>query len=64
MLDHEKFMRLAIKLAKKANGQTNPNPLVGAVVVKNNRVIGQGYHKSAGLAHAEVVALDEAGPAC
>lgn len=55
------FMRLALKLALKAKGQTYPNPLVGAVVVKNGNIIGKGYHARAGLAHAEVVALDEAG---
>lgn len=60
---HEKFMRLALRLAQKAKGRTNPNPLVGAVVVKNGRILGRGYHKAAGLAHAEVVALDKAGKA-
>jgi len=60
---HEKFMRLALRLAQKAKGRTNPNPLVGAVVVKNGKILGRGYHKAAGLAHAEVVALDKAGKA-
>ena len=55
------FMRMALKLALKAKGRTFPNPLVGAVVVKNGRVIGKGYHERAGFAHAEVAALDEAG---
>jgi diaminohydroxyphosphoribosylaminopyrimidine deaminase/5-amino-6-(5-phosphoribosylamino)uracil reductase len=59
---HEKYMRLAIKLAKKADGMTSPNPLVGAVVVKNGSVVGMGYHRKAGLAHAEVNALKNAGP--
>ncbi len=59
--NHEYFMKEAMKLALKARGQTSPNPLVGAVVVKNGLVIGRGYHKKAGLAHAEVIALDEAG---
>jgi diaminohydroxyphosphoribosylaminopyrimidine deaminase/5-amino-6-(5-phosphoribosylamino)uracil reductase len=62
-LKQEKFMRLALKLAQKAKGRTSPNPLVGAVVVKNNRVVGRGYHRGAGLAHAEVEALDDAGKA-
>lgn len=61
--NHEKFMRLALRLAKKATGFTNPNPLVGAVVVKGGKVIGQGYHRRAGLAHAEALALDRAGGA-
>lgn len=54
-------MRLAIELAKKAEGKTSPNPAVGAVIVKNNRVVGKGYHKKAGLPHAEINALREAG---
>jgi len=62
-VEHEKFMRRALKLALKAKGQTNPNPLVGALLVKNGRIIGQGYHRAAGMAHAEIVALDKAGPA-
>ena len=59
----ERLMRLALKLAQKAKGQTSPNPMVGALVVKNGKILGQGYHKAAGLAHAEVVALDKAGEA-
>lgn len=54
-------MRLAIELAKKAIGKTSPNPAVGAVIVKNNRVVGKGYHRKAGLPHAEINALREAG---
>ncbi|MCM8789583.1 MAG: bifunctional diaminohydroxyphosphoribosylaminopyrimidine deaminase/5-amino-6-(5-phosphoribosylamino)uracil reductase RibD, partial [Candidatus Omnitrophica bacterium] len=54
------FMKLAMKLALKAKGMTSPNPMVGALVVKNNKIVGRGYHKQAGKAHAEVVALDEA----
>jgi len=57
---HEYYMNLAMKLAMKGRGGTSPNPLVGAVVVKNGRIIGKGFHAKAGLAHAEVVALDEA----
>ncbi|PKM88904.1 MAG: riboflavin biosynthesis protein RibD [Firmicutes bacterium HGW-Firmicutes-12] len=55
------FMRLALELAGKARGRTSPNPLVGAVVVKDGRIIGRGYHKKAGTDHAEVHALLEAG---
>ncbi len=58
---HEHYMDLAIKLALKGKGNTSPNPLVGALVVKHGRVIGRGFHAQAGLAHAEVVALDAAG---
>lgn len=54
-------MNIAMSLALRAKGKTSPNPIVGAVVVKNGRIIGNGYHKQAGLPHAEVVALDEAG---
>lgn len=39
------YMKLAIKLAKKGAGYVNPNPMVGAVIVKDNRIIGQGYHE-------------------
>jgi len=61
MKKREYFMNLAMKLALRAKGNTSPNPLVGALVVKNGRIIGKGYHEKAGLAHAEVIALDEAG---
>ena len=57
---HEYFMDLALKLALKAKGRTSPNPLVGALVVKDGKIAGRGYHKKAGLAHAEVMALDDA----
>lgn len=54
------FMRLALELALKGKGRTSPNPMVGAVVVKDGRVIGTGYHKKAGGKHAEVFALNQA----
>ena len=54
-------MRMAIGLAKKGEGNTSPNPLVGAVLVKNGKVIGRGYHKRAGLPHAEINAIRDAG---
>lgn len=56
----EYYMGLALKLALKAKGKTSPNPNVGALVVKRGRIIGRGFHAKAGLAHAEIVALDEA----
>lgn len=56
-----RFMRMALALARRAEGQTRPNPPVGAVVVRGKKVVGRGYHARAGLAHAEVVALAEAG---
>lgn len=59
--NHEYFMNLAMKLALRAKGMTSPNPLVGALVVKNNQIISRGFHKKAGSPHAEVIALDRAG---
>ncbi|MDD5432169.1 MAG: bifunctional diaminohydroxyphosphoribosylaminopyrimidine deaminase/5-amino-6-(5-phosphoribosylamino)uracil reductase RibD [Candidatus Omnitrophica bacterium] len=59
--DHQYYMNLALKLALKGKGRTSPNPMVGAVVVKDGKIIGRGFHARAGLAHAEIVALDEAG---
>jgi diaminohydroxyphosphoribosylaminopyrimidine deaminase/5-amino-6-(5-phosphoribosylamino)uracil reductase len=56
----EYYMGLALRLALKAKGKTSPNPLVGALVVKGGKIIGKGFHSKAGLAHAEIVALDEA----
>ena len=50
----EEYMRRAIELAKKGCGYTNPNPLVGAVIVKDQRVIGEGYHEKIGGLHAAV----------
>ena len=61
MMNDELYMKRAISLAKMATGHTSPNPLVGAVVVKNNTIVGEGYHHKAGEAHAEVHALDAAG---
>lgn len=57
----EYYMGLALKLALKAKGKTSPNPLVGALVVKAGKIIGRGFHAKAGFAHAEIIALDEAG---
>lgn len=56
MTDTE-FMAQAIALAKKGLGRTAPNPPVGAIIVKDGRVIGEGYHQKAGTPHAEIVAL-------
>jgi diaminohydroxyphosphoribosylaminopyrimidine deaminase/5-amino-6-(5-phosphoribosylamino)uracil reductase len=60
-LEDIKFMNLAVREAYRAKGKTLPNPAVGAVVVKDGRVISTGYHKRAGLPHAEAVALERAG---
>ncbi|MCX6339557.1 MAG: bifunctional diaminohydroxyphosphoribosylaminopyrimidine deaminase/5-amino-6-(5-phosphoribosylamino)uracil reductase RibD [Candidatus Aureabacteria bacterium] len=58
-----KFMRLALRLANRGKGRTSPNPAVGAVVVRGRRVIGRGWHRRSGEAHAEVRAIAQAGGA-
>src|ERR1700742_3592424 len=60
--DH-RYMGEALRLAEMGLYTTDPNPRVGAVVVKDGKVIGRGFHKTAGEAHAEVLALKEAGAA-
>lgn len=60
-MDDEIFMNRALELAEGGRGRTTPNPLVGAVVVKDDRIIGEGHHEVVGGAHAEVNALDAAG---
>ena len=57
---HIKYMSTALKLARKAEGMTSPNPLVGAVLVKGGKIIGRGFHKMAGLPHAEIEAFSDA----
>ncbi|MBI4389295.1 MAG: bifunctional diaminohydroxyphosphoribosylaminopyrimidine deaminase/5-amino-6-(5-phosphoribosylamino)uracil reductase RibD [Nitrospinae bacterium] len=54
-------MRRAVELAQKGAGRTSPNPMVGAVVVKDGKTVGEGYHKKAGRPHAEIEALKKAG---
>lgn len=58
-----KFMALALELAAKAKERTYPNPMVGCVITKGGKVVGKGYHKKCGLAHAEVNAIRDAGRA-
>nr|RNJ68925.1 MAG: bifunctional diaminohydroxyphosphoribosylaminopyrimidine deaminase/5-amino-6-(5-phosphoribosylamino)uracil reductase RibD [Leptolyngbya sp. IPPAS B-1204] len=55
------MMRRCLELAQQASGQTAPNPLVGAVIVKNGQIVGEGFHPKAGQPHAEVFALRAAG---
>jgi diaminohydroxyphosphoribosylaminopyrimidine deaminase/5-amino-6-(5-phosphoribosylamino)uracil reductase len=55
--EHTKYIKSCFKLAEKGKGFVSPNPLVGAVLVKNGKVIGKGYHKNYGTAHAEVNAI-------
>jgi diaminohydroxyphosphoribosylaminopyrimidine deaminase/5-amino-6-(5-phosphoribosylamino)uracil reductase len=55
------YLEMAYGLAEKAKGRVSPNPLVGAVIVKNGVIVGSGYHEEAGKPHAEIIALREAG---
>ncbi len=55
-----RHMRLALRLAARGYGRVSPNPLVGAVLVKSGRIVGQGWHHRAGDAHAEIEALRDA----
>jgi len=55
-----RFMRLALRLALREAGATSPNPMVGAVLVKGGKIIGHGWHRRAGLPHAEIEALRDA----
>ena len=57
----EKFMRIALNEAKKALGQTSPNPAVGAVLVIDNHIVSKGHHREAGRAHAEIECLRDFG---
>ena len=61
MQQDEDFMREALLLAANARGRTSPNPLVGAVIVREGRIVGAGWHRKAGTPHAEVHALAMAG---
>ncbi len=58
---HHNYMWRAVQLAEQGRGKTSPNPLVGAVVVKDGEIIGEGFHERAGKPHAEVIALKKAG---
>ena len=58
-MSHEDYMRKALELAKKGIGFTAPNPMVGAVIVKDGKIIGQGYHRKYGDLHAEANAISD-----
>ena len=60
--DSTYFMTLALEEARKGVGRTSPNPMVGALIVKDGKIVGRGYHKKAGTPHAEVHAIHDAGP--
>lgn len=57
----ERYLRMALRLGLRGAGRTSPNPLVGAVLVREGRVLAKGYHRQAGADHAEIVALKRAG---
>jgi diaminohydroxyphosphoribosylaminopyrimidine deaminase/5-amino-6-(5-phosphoribosylamino)uracil reductase len=61
VVDDEAYLERALGLAERGRGLTSPNPLVGAVVVAEGRILGEGFHEGPGRPHAEIVALGEAG---
>ncbi len=58
----QRYMKRALSLAVRGKGKTNPNPMVGAVIVNKGKIVGEAYHRQAGQPHAEVLALHQAGP--
>jgi diaminohydroxyphosphoribosylaminopyrimidine deaminase/5-amino-6-(5-phosphoribosylamino)uracil reductase len=60
MVEYKKFLRKTFQIAEKGKGLVSPNPLVGAIIAKGNRIISTGYHKAFGLPHAEIEALNDA----
>lgn len=61
MRSHSSYMSLALQLAERGRFSVSPNPMVGCVLVKDNQILGQGFHLKAGCHHAEIMALQEAG---
>lgn len=59
-MTHQDYMVLALELAQRGRFTVSPNPMVGCVIVKNDKIIGQGFHRRAGGHHAEIIALEEA----
>src|SRR5690349_15408407 len=59
MAEHEKYMQRCLELAANGLGNVAPNPMVGAVLVKDGKIIGEGYHEQYGKAHAEVNAVND-----
>src|SRR5437867_63666 len=60
-MEDSSWMDVALRLARRGYGATSPNPMVGAVLVRGRKIIGQGWHRRAGEAHAEVEAIRDAG---
>lgn len=58
---HSEYMRIALQLAQQGRCTVSPNPMVGCVIVKNNQIIGEGFHSYSGGPHAEIMALQQAG---
>ena len=56
----ESYIQLALEIAKKGTGEVSPNPLVGCILVKDDRIIGAGYHEKFGANHAEINAFENA----
>jgi diaminohydroxyphosphoribosylaminopyrimidine deaminase/5-amino-6-(5-phosphoribosylamino)uracil reductase len=59
-MDDQQWMKRALRLGEKGRGRTSPNPMVGAILVKDGKVVGEGYHAKTGEAHAEIIALQQA----
>ena len=57
--DSQCYMQMALRLAKRGIGRVEPNPAVGCIIVKANQIIGKGWHKKFGEAHAEIMALED-----
>jgi diaminohydroxyphosphoribosylaminopyrimidine deaminase/5-amino-6-(5-phosphoribosylamino)uracil reductase len=60
MKEDDQWMKRVLRLAEKGRGRTSPNPMVGAILVKEDKVVGKGFHAKAGEAHAEIIALQRA----
>ena len=56
-MDDVKFMRAALREARRGAGRTSPNPAVGAVIVRGGRIVARGFHRCAGMPHAEIEAI-------
>ena len=59
-MKHLEFMKIALTLAEMGQKNVSPNPAVGALLLKNNKIIGKGYHRGPGTLHAEVDAIENA----
>src|SRR5215510_15082810 len=62
-MDDSTYIRRSLELAEKGEGLTSPGAMVGAVIVKDGKILGEGFYTYAGIDHAETIALKQAGPA-